>query len=107
MPWTVTSLAYLADQLWNPSRIPNIVDETRAELVDCEFWMKAKESSGASRRAILAEAEVYFSLSRISLRDSRIRRIALKIEKSHTLSNTTIWGTAVNLAVLISVLQKS
>jgi hypothetical protein len=26
-----TSLAYLADQLWNPSEIPNVVDETRAD----------------------------------------------------------------------------
>jgi hypothetical protein len=34
MLWTVTSLAHLADQLWNPSTISNFADETRAELLD-------------------------------------------------------------------------
>ncbi len=29
-----TSLTHMADQLWNPSPIPNNFDETRAELVE-------------------------------------------------------------------------
>jgi CRP-like cAMP-binding protein len=32
--WVMTSLAYLTDQQWNPFPRPNIVDETRARLVD-------------------------------------------------------------------------
>jgi hypothetical protein len=32
--WVMISLAYLTDQQWNPFPRPNIVDETRAKLVD-------------------------------------------------------------------------
>jgi hypothetical protein len=31
MRWTSTSLAHMADQLWNPSPIPNVADETRRD----------------------------------------------------------------------------
>jgi len=32
--WTSTSLAHMADQLWNPSPALNIVDATKADFVD-------------------------------------------------------------------------
>jgi hypothetical protein len=33
MPWTMTSLAHMADHLWNLSTVSNVADETGAKLV--------------------------------------------------------------------------
>jgi hypothetical protein len=30
MRWTSTSLAYMADQIWNPSLRPNVINETKS-----------------------------------------------------------------------------